>query len=710
MSPPSEGGQPWVRPGGVAARALPWLVPAAVVVAGLLRLEWDAGPILKYACYFAGAVALPGTLILRAAWRSTGNWAEDLGLGAVVGACWQFAGWLGLTALGWQQGLVVWAGLMLAVFAAVPGLRRYWRISDPEPLPVGWSWGLALSAAVVLGGTTVGVMAYHEIPPEGSAYYQDLLYHLSMLNELTREVPPELPQVVGERLEYHWFANADMAAAVDITRLSPIIVLYRLWWLPWLVVALLVCATLARIVSGRWWTGVVAAAAIAVPQLYLFVDTTANLSPPVSYLSPSQTFGLVAVTAAGIFLVRLLFQAQRTKAIGLGVLALAAASLGGGAKPTVLPVLLGAVGLVLLARLMRRENPGPRVLVIGVLLSAAAAGTFFSVAGSTHGSRIQLLAVLKSQGEYLSVTGDRTPPGAGGWIVPSLTGSPLGTFAVLGLVLVIQAAALAGFALLCRPELRRQPLAWFLIGALVAGWAGYLLIDHPSVSQGYFVHTVIPFSLAGAGWVLAAAERPGPVRQRPGRSSVGSVNGRLAVIVAALLAVSPVKLIVENALSGDDDRARTFTAAPWWVYPDEQEAATWLGEHSAPNDVVATNTWCRPAGSRTPGCDARGYLVSGIAGRRTLIEGWAYTSQAMANHGRGGLRYTVQASPWPERVALTTQALAEPTPGLLDRLATEYQVRWLFADARAGVVSPRLGQLAIERHSVGQVTIYELRQ
>ena len=107
-----------------------------------------------------------------------------------------------------------------------------------------------------------------------------------------------------------------------------------------------------------------------------------------------------------------------------------------------------------------------------------------------------------------------------------------------------------------------------------------------------------------------------------------------------------------------------------------------------------TNTWCRPAGKQTPGCDARGYIVSGIAGRRTLIEGWAYTNQAMAAQGVGGRRYTEQPSPWPDRVALTNQALAAPTPALLNRLRDEYSVRWLYADARRnGPVSPALDRL-----------------
>lgn len=156
------------------------------------------------------------------------------------------------------------------------------------------------------------------------------------------------------------------------------------------------------------------------------------------------------------------------------------------------------------------------------------------------------------------------------------------------------------------------------------------------------------------------------------------------------------------------NRASTFSSKLWRIYPDEVAAALWLGANSRPTDVVASNTYCRPAGSQRPGCDARGYIVSGIAGRRTLIEGWAYTNKGMANQGVGGHRYTRQPSPWPDRVALTNQALAAPTPQLLHRLRHEYAVRWLYADQRDGPVSLALNTLATLRHTAGQIRIYSL--
>src|SRR3954447_21562091 len=414
-------------------RSLPWLLPILVAVLGFAELG-DVGPVplIKYAAYFALAVALPGTLLLRAAWRSTGNWAEDLGLGSVVGATWQLIGWAIFTAFGWQHWLIIWPALVLIGFA-IAG-RRHWRITEPQPLPIAWTWGLAVSAAVMLGAITIGVMAYHPMPPNGEAYYPDLLYHLSMVNELTRTVPPEIPQVVGERLEYHWFANAHMAAAVDTTRLTPMVVLFRLWVLPWLVVSLLVCATLARIVSRTWWTGVLAALALAAPQLFLLVDTSVNPAPPVSLLSPSQTFGMVAGVVVAVFLIELLFKGGTR---WLWLLTVPVAVVGGGSKPTVLPLLVAAVGLAALYLLITTRRLPWRLVGTTVALLLVGALTFLTVAGSTSGSRLQFLAVLKSLPVYTAATRDTTQPGDGGLILPALAhGHVLGTLSLLlGLLL-----------------------------------------------------------------------------------------------------------------------------------------------------------------------------------------------------------------------------------------------------------------------------------
>jgi hypothetical protein len=438
----------------------------------------------------------------------------------------------------------------------------------------------------------------------------------------------------------------------------------------------------------------------------------------------------------------------------LWIPAVAVAIVGGGSKPTVLPLLAGAIGLAALYQLARTRRIPWRLVAAGVGLVAVGVLTFATVAGSTNGSGLQFLALLKSLPVYTAATGDATPPGEGGLILPALAhGEVIGTLTLLlGVLLTQQAMSWAGFGVVGR----KDPIAWFLLGAMVAGWAGYLLIDHPSVSESYFVYTAAPFSLAGAGWFAVsssrAAGRPIPIaivafvlsivyaglivwaRGVPaastGRQLWESTRMLLVVlgltivlvlvwrlffrqagggllVVLVLLATAPISSFIQSAVRGDTEKAPTYRAARWWVYPDEVEAALWLGKHSRPTDVVAANTWCRPAGQLGPGCDARGYLVSGIAGRRTLLEGWAYTNQAMAKQGDGGRRYTEQPTPWPDRAALTTTALARPTPEVMDQLR-QRGVRWLYADARNGTVSPELGRLAVLRHSFGRIGIYDL--
>jgi hypothetical protein len=180
------------------------------------------------------------------------------------------------------------------------------------------------------------------------------------------------------------------------------------------------------------------------------------------------------------------------------------------------------------------------------------------------------------------------------------------------------------------------------------------------------------------------------------------------LVLLTLLVVPSARTFEQNLHLNGGKQAQVFTSATWWVYPDEEAAALWLAKNSKSTDIVVSNTWCRPAGKQGPGCDARGYIVSGIAGRRTFLEGWGYTSQAMANHGVGGLRYNQQPSPWPDRVELTDQAIYDPTPEVLRKLRDQYHVRWVYADLFGGPVSPDLDKLAVLRHSWQHVRIYEL--
>jgi len=244
-------------------------------------------------------------------------------------------------------------------------------------------------------------------------------------------------------------------------------------------------------------------------------------------------------------------------------------------------------------------------------------------------------------------------------------------------------------------------------------------------------------ALAATGSTLmGTSHRQAPVRQVVGRVRDGlaaffSMPADYEVVLGnggatAFWDVATYGLIREKSqhLSFGEFSAKFASAAkaaPWLAAPSVIASDPGSRPVAAAEEGVDVYAWAhnetstavmapvvRPAGTTAPGCDARGYLVSGIAGRRTLIEGWAYTNQAMAKQGNGGRRYTEQPSPWPDRVALMDQALTAPTAEVLRRMRDEFGVRWLYADLRNGAVSPALDQLAVRRHSIGKVRIYDL--
>jgi len=117
------------------------------------------------------------------------------------------------------------------------------------------------------------------------------------------------------------------------------------------------------------------------------------------------------------------------------------------------------------------------------------------------------------------------------------------------------------------------------------------------------------------------------------------------------------------------------------------------------NAVVATNRHC-VSGPQRPGCMFTAFWVSGLGGRRTVLEGWGYTSES---------KTATSPTPFPERLALNDAAFTDPSTQTIDRLRVRYGATWLVADTSSGRVSPELPRFAISRFHSGNVTVYELR-
>ncbi|MEU4235784.1 hypothetical protein [Actinoplanes sp. NPDC026619] len=751
-SPPARRDPVW--------RILPWVVPALVAVVVLHRSGTPDRQTALYAAYFAAAVMLPGTLVMRGLFGSRGNWPEDLGLGAAAGMVVQLTGWALAAATGLQSLLPVWPVLVVLPFLLVGKLRRHWRIASPQPLPVAWSWGVA--AALVLAGLrAVSIFQSVPLPPVTFTYYQDILYHLGLVHEMMRSMPFQAPQVAGDTLRYHYLSDADMAAASMITHISPETVYFRLWLLPVVATAIVVFAALARTVSRRWWAGPVAALAAFAGEALSLGGPIApfGASAPVSLLSPSQTY---VVPLLGLFAL-VAIEALRGRRLGwawavLPLLAVACA----GSKSSALPPLLAGVALAGLALLVtRRRMPWTAAGLLATIGFGMVVGLRLFAGGGAGTLEVQPLGLLRIMAPYQLTLGGEDGMTRGGLLPPGVAeAGPAGRWFVAGIVLwwvLMEAPRLLGVVLPARrtgPRPERDAGFWVLAGMVVAGVGATWVFWHPSASQGYFFAGIIPIGavltvcalaertasrraviaagVAGAVWVFV-----GPATDRPIVNTLSGWAWALArplLITAAVTAVACVIVIAIGkgratralpamliaAIVGATIATGAGTTAESLTRPQppvntrvaiskaEMRAAFWLDTHAGRDDLVATNVHCMPIDAKKV-CDARGFWVTGFGGRRALIESWGYSDASVAANGVNGLRYTQQPAPDRAVFDLNQRAFATGDVTDVERLRDEYGVRWLFADTRAGPVADALTESADLRLVSGTARIYEIR-
>jgi hypothetical protein len=770
---PHQRARPVRVPGALVgvARILPWVLVGLALVAGLSAADTPLPAVGRYAAYWALCLVLPGTLVYRFLRGSRGSLAEDLGYGAATGLVLELVAWAAAAATGRQELLWAWPIPVVLVFLAVPTLRRHWRTSDPRPLPVAWSWAMAAVVGLTVAWMT-GQWRSTPLPVDTFPYYQDLLYHLSLIHEVSRDMPFEVPQLAGEPLRYHYLSNAHMATASLITGTDPSLVLLRLWLGPVVIVAALVIAAFARELARRWWAGPVAALlALAAPIQLAAGRSTVTSPSPLSLISPSLTYLIPLL----VLLTALCADLARARRLGRAwFLFVSAAVACAGAKASGLPVLVAGMALAILAGLVaRRAIHWPAVAGLAVLLATMAAGAAAFAGGGASVLRPQVLSYLPWLPPYREVLRPPQVVVPADLLAPRLADlRPVGwlfVIAVMAFWLLVQLQRVVGLVALVRRRTRGDGAAWLLAGVLLAGIGGMWMLYHPALSQAYFYHEVVPFGalltvmlladalpegnritapVVGAAAVagaLTAFVLPVVVRTRPVEPTYRAwswplaqpflVLGALATVfgliwyvlrlrfrslrwhgfaayLVALVAFSGVTgaVLTERRVDDAAGNAERAVAASGnrAVTGSQIRAALWIDEHAGEEDVVATNVHCIPPPTR-PACDSRAFWVTGFGGRRAVMESWGYTDEAVAGNGRNGLRYERQPPPDRERFELNERVFDAPTAANVRTLRDRYGVRWLLADADAGAVSPRLTDFAAVRAGYGPVTIYELR-
>ncbi|MEW2142948.1 hypothetical protein AB0869_09045 [Micromonospora vinacea] len=519
---------------------LPWLLVTAALLVVWSRGGVPAPDLARFSAYWVLALVLPGTLVHRTLRGSRGNLPEDLGYGAATGLLLEIMAWALAAATGQQSVLRWWPLPVLVAFVAVPGLRRHWRVRERRPLPLAWHWGMGAALLVVLAW---GYTQWRTVPlpPVSGGYYQDVLYHLGLVQELTRAMPFELPHVAGEALRYHYLSDAHIASGSMITGISPAVVLLRLWLVPVVGTAVLLAAGLARDLSGAVWAGPVAAlAAFTGAAITLGSPVGASGEMPLSYASPSQTYVLVPL----LLIAGLVVDVVRERPLGPAwALVPALGLICAGAKSSALPPLIAGLGLTAVVFWWRKRRvPRPALTALACLVAAMAVGFRLFAGGGAGTLRVQALALLHFIAPYAETlgTGDGIWPSAP--LPPGINdGGILGwllAFAVVAWWVLAQAPRWVGMRLLVAGGHRADPAVWLIAGTVLAGAATTWVFQHPSISQIYFWMGVIPVGVVLTTWSLAEARAPWPVLVVP--AVAGALAGLATVGTGAGSAVPTI--------------------------------------------------------------------------------------------------------------------------------------------------------------------------
>ncbi|HWD79794.1 MAG TPA: hypothetical protein VG497_12960 [Kribbella sp.] len=716
----------------------------ALLALVLLALHATVFELVRFVLFTGVAVALPGFALWRLVGGYGRNLVEDLSAGFAVGTAGQVLVYLASASIGLQAWSWVWAPVVLVIaFVDGDARARVWRRVE-RPLRPLQAWLLAASTAAVL------LIVYRRGPGQFlPAYtdplraYPDLAFQQALAASAKYDVPIRTLWLGGEPMKYHTFFHQATAATQWGTRIDLTDLIHSLSWLPLFLAGCgLVFALATRLTpiaeSGATWAGPLAVFVAGLGgalQPFAGIGLGGVSTAVAAYLSPTQNLGVLIALAICIVAVDLLRAdgKPRNRWVLLVLLALVAA----GAKSTILPVVGAGFAFAFLQLGLAKRQTRPAFLggLVTLVVFVAALITIFG--GSTWGTQIKPFETFVQLAPY-----------------PMLVSNPHAQLLSGATTLLSWVLAASGLFFLGRKW--RDTGAVFLAGVAVAGLLGTLLTTQSGVSQLYFLRTAFPVVavLAAAGLanlvgrlgdrraavLVGAAGLLGLAGFAVARSESADLRGvkgpwlwtvAVVVVVALLVAVGwkvarrpgnffvamlgaavaacmiGAALVPLQALVSDKASNLVF-AHPFrgGATAAEAGAAQWLRRNSKPGELIATNAHCII--QRDGVCDSRHFWLAALSERPVLIEGWSYSNQAnriaLANDGNPSL-----IPYWNrEELAANDAAFKAPSPTTINRLK-QAGVRWLYADNRAGEVSPALRNYVRLRHATLDATIYELR-
>lgn len=697
-----------------------------VVIAMMLHTGVPGADLVQYALYLLLGLIGPGLLVHRLLRGPSETWLSELAYGACTGVAMELVAWAVFVRLGWGTALWLWP-LSVWVLLGLPSVRRRALVRPTDRLGAGWSVAVAAATVTLVYRVYRTFFSQQFLPGSGRPIYPDLLWHMGLVNEARRHVPLGTPQVIGSgTLHYHWFSDAQMAAATLVSQVGVPVEVMRLFPMTFTLLTVAVTVAATHELSGHGWAGGLAGVVVAAgstvrpfPFLYGGITTYQLLSPSQMFAAPLTIFVIVAVTrVARAYDDRSARGGQKRVPGGWGLLALAAIAILG-AKASAAPSLLGGVEFAWLWGMVAKRH---RVLwsglLAGSLVVTAVALTQF--AGGDAGSTKQLFYELSASGAYHALISNSPAQGP---VLPGLVAHPfvgLGLVAYQALTLCLLLLAVA--VLLTRHG-RRHVDAWLIAGTILAATLAFIVIRHQGGSEFYFVMGVLPVAAVGAtvagSRVVEGMARPTMWRRR---------------VVFAVAAIAAVIFLITYPMS--ESRIRGAHSWHTWVYVSlvvllvlvvilvafgrrmhrvgvaaylvgfvmaagitasgvignlaarraepprvnalvlaEQRVGSWIDTHLPQNAVLATNQHC--LGKEADVCASRQWWVSGIGGRSVLVEGWSYTPQSANREPFVNLPL----------LRINQAAYTEGTPGALAALA-RHDVSYLVAVRGTSPIAP----------------------
>ncbi|NNG38995.1 hypothetical protein HJ588_06880 [Flexivirga sp. ID2601S] len=660
---------------------------------------------------------LPGILLWRSVRPRAGWLIEDLACGFAAG----FAVSVPAQVIGgYADSALVSAGLPVAItvaLLAVPATRR--RIVHAEWSPSPWWLPLVMGFAAL--GAVRGLRTYFrqnrlDWPAPSGLPHVDQYFQIAMTNELRFRGPANWPMIVDESFDYHWFTHAWMGQLSSVAGVPAAEVVLRFAPAVLPVVAVGAIAALALRVTGSALAATIAVL-VAMWSNYINLWHTTGNAGPITPESPTLAPSLIVLLAL-VSLVAIRVRGERGIGSAVGVVALAVVA--AGAKGSATPLVVAGLALAVVAALLWSRRDVRPLITDFVLVTA---GLLVSMKvifnGSTDG-----LALNPREAVQRS------------WPISAIGGSQSTWLLVAGgLFMVVWGLSKAGLgvALLLRPDRelgRRDPMVWVILGGAIAGAFGPALFVQPGLSQNYFRIQAIPLAavLSGAGLYVWLRGRPAvqiaaaavaavaagvlawrlPVAlvtihpHRPSGPFMVILIGLLicaaagvlvalldrrqrimtaCVVGAGALVLTGVVSLVQSLRDTDIPPSRPGSAArAGAVTQGELDAATFIGNHSAPDDLVMTNRHCTTIRPVRGVCESRRYVVAAYSGRQMLVEGWGYAPTITAKYVEGRTSITAPFFD-PALLALNDSFYTAPTSHAARALWDE-GVRWVYVDKR----------------------------